>query len=171
MPVSDTPRTLLDVGSDSLNYRTHTQSYISELYSFLQQKDISLTTLDSDPDAQPDIVHDITQPLEGAGTYNAVIAANILEHIPTDRLAQAIDNIVRLVTKGGLVVVTVPFNLPRHNRPIDSMLRPTPGELSALMGHTPLLTEQWEDKHYREPYLSSPSLAPAPIVTGGIFRK
>jgi hypothetical protein len=167
----ETPRTLVDVGSESAVYRDTLQCYIAELYTSLHNKDIQLVTLDSNPDTQPDIVQDIALSLNGVGGYGGAVAANVLEHIPIAKLDSAIENLFEMVVPDGIVVVTVPFNLPRHDRPIDSMLRPTPNELKGLVGHTVLAVEQWQDEHYREPYLSNPSLAPAPVVTGGVFQK
>jgi len=167
----DASQTLIDIGSESSSYRNTAQRHIGELHALLQATGIQLLTLDSEPDTQPDIVQDITLPLNGIGTYAGVVAANVLEHIRTAKLDIAIDNLFKLVTPDGIVVVTVPFNLPKHERPIDTMLRPTVDELAGLVGHTAVNVEQWQDEHYREPYISDPSLAPAPIVTGGVFRK
>jgi hypothetical protein len=164
------PRTLIDIGSESADYRHTIQRHIGELYVSLRAKGIQLHTLDDEPATQPAIVQDITLPLHGLGKYGGVLAANILEHIPTAKLGDAIDNLFELVAPDGIVVVTVPFNLPRHDRPIDTMLRPTPDDLAKLVGHNALVVEQWQDEHYREPYISDPSLGPAPIVTGGVFR-
>jgi hypothetical protein len=166
-------RSLIDVGSESPAYRIETQPHIAKMYAGLNEQGIAVTTLDFDPAFEPDIVCDITQPLEPGehGPYDVVLASNVLEHIPTDRLKTTINNLFHLATNDGLVVVTVPFNLPEHGHPIDTMLRPTPEELVELVGREALVSCMWtEPAHYKEPYVSNPTLSPLPVVTGALFK-
>jgi hypothetical protein len=162
-------KTLIDIGSESTEYRDKTQSYISKLYKNLESSGLKISTLDFDAAKKPEIVWDIGQPTRPNNKYDVVLAANVLEHIVEAQLETAIDNLFLLARTGGLVVITVPYNIPRHDRPIDNMLRPTPAELENLVGHKSVFKEQWHDRHYREPYISNPGLAPLPIVTGAVF--
>ena len=164
-------KNLIDIGSDSDNYRIKIQPYIAAMYQELEQDGIRIKTLDIDPALAPDFVQDICQPLNFHDQFNIVLALNVLEHIEKDKIHMAINNLFRLTKPDGIVIVTVPYNLPRHDRPIDNMLRPTTRELKLLMGNDCLLCEQWQDEHYRKPYISHSGLAPKPIVTGGVFKK
>src|ERR1044071_6361839 len=152
--------TLIDIGSESLDYRNTAQKYIGDLYAALAAKGIAITTLDSEPTTQADVIQDIAKPLKSQRAFDVVLAANLLEHVPTADLQAVLDNLFALTTDNGIVIITVPYNLPKHDHPIDTMLRPTPDELSDLAGHTRLRTAQWQDVHYREPYISDPTLRP-----------
>jgi SAM-dependent methyltransferase len=162
--------TLIDVGSGSPYYRDTTQKHIADMYARLRANDVTITTLDSDPDNRPDIVCDIGTILDRPAEHDIVLASNLLEHVQQSQLGTVIGNLFRLVRPGGVVIITVPFNLPKHERPIDNMLRPTPQELTTLVAHRAVHLAQWEDVHYREPYLSNPSMGCLPVVTGGVFQ-
>lgn len=76
------------------------------------------TTLNLSDAAQPDIVHDLEQPLPIAdGSYDHVLLINVLEHIFDYRAL--LRETVRVVKLGGSVVVVVPFLFPVHPSPAD----------------------------------------------------
>ena len=162
-------KTLIDIGSESSKYRDDTQEYIAKLYEQLESRGLRISTLDFDASKNPDILCDISENLKTSVKYDVVLASNVLEHIKETGLPTAIENLFLLTENKGLVIITVPYNLPRHERPIDNMLRPTPEELEQLVGRKALYKEQWQDEHYREPYISNSSLAPRPLVTGAVF--
>ena len=78
----------------------------------------TVTTLNLDPEAKPDIVHDLekTIPLPDA-SFDHVLLVNVLEHIFNYRelLAEA----TRIVKPGGSVIIIVPFLFPIHPSPRD----------------------------------------------------
>jgi len=64
-------------------------------------------------------------PFEGA-SFDRIIAAEVLEHIPDDR--RAIAELVRVLAPGGRIAVTVPAAFPeRINWMLDSDYHDTPG--------------------------------------------
>lgn len=76
------------------------------------------TTLNLSEAVQPDIVHDLEQPLPIAdGLYDHVLLINVLEHIFDYRAL--LRETVRVVKLGGSVVVVVPFLFPVHPSPND----------------------------------------------------
>ena len=50
-----------------------------------------------------------------------------------------VEHCLELLPKGGLLFVTVPFSYPHHRDPIDTMYRPSPGELARLFAGARLL--------------------------------
>lgn len=64
-------------------------------------------------------------PFDG-GSFDRIIAAEVLEHIPDDE--RAISELVRVLAPGGRIAVTVPARLPeRINWLLDSDYHDTPG--------------------------------------------
>ena len=87
-------------------------------YASLFTGDFSITTVDINPKAQPDIVSDLEQPLPiPDASYNAVLLINVLEHIYNFK--QLIEQSVRVLTPKGKVVIVVPYMFPYHPSPGD----------------------------------------------------
>lgn len=165
--------TAIDIGSDTPEYREIQQPYIFDLYRYLMfDRGITISTLDINPETEADFICDLSQnqlPHE-LGTYDLVICSNFLEHVEESGLQTARNHILNMTDK--YLVVTVPYNLPHHGRPIDNMFRPTIEELINFFPElVPICALNWVDEHYREPFISNPNLAPYPEVTGVIFLK
>jgi SAM-dependent methyltransferase len=78
----------------------------------------TVTTLNIDPAAKPDIVHDLEKPIPCAdASYDHALLINVAEHIYNAR--QLFAESVRIVKPGGSVVVVVPFLFPLHPSPGD----------------------------------------------------
>ena len=78
----------------------------------------TLTTVNIDPNALPDITADLENPLPiREATYDAVLLINVLEHIFEYR--QLLLESVRVLKPGGILVVVVPFLFPIHPSPRD----------------------------------------------------
>ena len=60
-----------------------------------------------------------------------VFCNNVLEHVPDPALFA--QRCFDLLPPGGRLVVTVPRSYPHHRDPIDTMFRPTPDEICALI--------------------------------------
>ncbi|MDA7587011.1 class I SAM-dependent methyltransferase [Alphaproteobacteria bacterium] len=58
-----------------------------------------------------------------------IVASNILEHIERAQLDNFIVALKKIVAKGKVVIITVPFSYPIHFDPIDTYFRPSPDEL------------------------------------------
>ena len=91
--------TVLDIGSEGLEYRTERQPWNQRIYQYFQQKSMKILTLDIDSNARPDYLIDITDPLVTSviPRCDVVLAAHLLEHIALDLFTRAIDNIENLV--------------------------------------------------------------------------
>lgn len=91
----------------------------------------SLTIVNTDPDAEPDVVHDLEAPLPFAdGSYNGALLINILEHVyGAERL---LGECARVLVPGGQLVLSVPFLFPVHPSPRD-FWRFTPEALERML--------------------------------------
>ena len=80
--------------------------------------DHSVTTMNLDEKASPDIVHDLEQPLPIAPeSFDGVLLVNVLEHI--FNYQQLLAESARVLKPGGRIVVVVPFSFPVHPSPHD----------------------------------------------------
>lgn len=98
---------VLDLGGDTRSeYRT------------LFGRSCAVTTLNADPDADPDIVHDLETPLPiESASFDVVLLVNVLEHVFNYRAL--LQESVRVLKPGGNIVVMVPFLFPVHPSPRD----------------------------------------------------
>jgi SAM-dependent methyltransferase len=77
-----------------------------------------VTFLDVDPDTEPDIVADLcVHDLGPEGSFGHVVLSEVLEHLHSPQ--EAIDRVHRALSRGGKLVVTVPFIFPIHAWPHD----------------------------------------------------
>lgn len=92
---------ILDVGSGI-------GSVAEKVFDFIQDKEI--TRLDADERVNPDIVHDITQPLpeEMRGQYDVVYISHVLEHVDRLKVIETFRNVIAAVRNLGEVWVVVP---------------------------------------------------------------
>ena len=81
-------------------------------------------------DISGDIMHDDCFSALIQHKWGAVFVFNVLEHL-AHRTAIC-SRIEQLLSKGGYLLVSVPFKYPVHNDPIDSLFRPTPDEVLQL---------------------------------------
>src|SRR3989344_6165360 len=89
--------TVLDLGGDR---RSDYQSVFNGTYT--------LTTLNADKNAEPDIVHDLETPLPiEKSSFDNVLLINILEHIFNYR--ELLAESARVLKHGGQSVIVVPF--------------------------------------------------------------
>jgi len=99
--------TVLDLGGDR---RSDYQSVFNGTYT--------LTTLNADKNAEPDIVHDLETPLPiEKSSFDNVLLINILEHIFNYR--ELLAESARVLKHGGQSVIVVPFLFPAHPSPSD----------------------------------------------------
>lgn len=128
--------TILNIGSSTERFRTVQQPWIDELlFAPMRARGIRVVHLDRKEADGVDLVADIMSD-EGNAAASAqrprtVMLCNILEHVrEPERLARrAFD----LVAPGGHLIVSVPRSYPYHADPIDTMYRPSPEEVSALV--------------------------------------
>ncbi|MEQ1784904.1 MAG: methyltransferase domain-containing protein, partial [Hyphomonadaceae bacterium] len=128
--------TILNVGSSSHQFRTERQPWIDEeLFAPLRARNIPVVHVDLKNEPGVDLIANIGEE-EGFAAAKAhkprtVMLCNILEHVhEPDKIAQrAFD----LVEPGGRLIISVPRSYPHHRDPFDTMFRPTPEEVAALV--------------------------------------
>lgn len=87
-------------------------------YLRMMKGEYVVTTVNLDARANPDVVHDLEQPLPFAdASYDYVLLINVLEHVYDYR--QLIAEAARVVKVGGSIVIVVPFLFPVHPSPKD----------------------------------------------------
>lgn len=86
---------------------------------------------------------------------DAVLACNIMEHLPESlrgRFPAALDS---LLAPGGVLVITVPHSYPYHADPIDTLYRPSPRELCACFpGYEVLEARTIESESYGDEFVA-----------------
>jgi SAM-dependent methyltransferase len=149
-------KTALDVGSEGEEYRNIRQPWNKKFYDYLAGRGIKVFTMDLDPEAKPDFIQDITVPILGDDIYDLVIATHLLEHVPTESFQTVVSNLEKLVADSGHLLVSVPHKYPYHERPIDTMYRPTREELRKVFNGTLLYGETFEVDHTMAQYMNEP---------------
>ena len=78
--------------------------------SELRRRGIDVLTLDIDDELDPDVVGSVTSIPLPDGAVDVALAAQVLEHLPIDQAAAALNELARVSRKG--VVVSVPDQTP-----------------------------------------------------------
>ena len=129
---------LLNVGSSSANFREKVQPYVDScIFAPLRERGAVVIHSDIQEESGVDLVGDLndsafTADLAGRG-FRSILCSSLLEHV-VDPSAIA-TQLERIVPVGGYILVTVPNDFPYHPDPIDTMFRPSVGELAALFPH------------------------------------
>jgi len=87
------------------------------LNTFTLSKKFIVTAIDIDEKRKPDITGDICITDFNDKKFDAVVVAEVLEHVHSPQ--KAIANIFRVLNKNGKVILTVPFIFPIHDKPND----------------------------------------------------
>ena len=127
---------IVNIGSSTDRFRTVQQPWIDEvLFNPLSKRDVRVVHLDLKEAEGVDLIADILSE-EGFSAAKAVrprtvLLCNVLEHVhdPARVAQRAFD----LVEDGGRMFVSVPRSYPHHPDPFDTMFRPTPQEVAALV--------------------------------------
>jgi SAM-dependent methyltransferase len=128
--------TVLDIGSSTEEFRTVVQPYIDQhVLAPLRGRGAQIVHVDAKPAAGVDVVADVASPdvdlvAEVGSRFDVVLCCNMLEHV-VDR-PRTLAQVTAAVAPGGTLVLTVPGRYRFHEDPIDTMYRPTPGELADL---------------------------------------
>lgn len=78
---------------------------------------IRVTSTDIDPGRSPDIVDDLTRSQLPSAAFDAVVCAEVLEHV-TDPPA-AVGHLHRVLKDGGQLFLSTPYLFPTHDAPHD----------------------------------------------------
>jgi len=87
------------------------------VYRISVEKSFELFSLDIEKQYNPDIIADITDYDFNNDKYDVIIISEVLQFIPDPQ--KAINNIYRGLNKNGIMILTVPFIYPIHDRPYD----------------------------------------------------
>jgi SAM-dependent methyltransferase len=126
----------LNIGSSTKHVREIDQPHIENRFvAPLKASGLTIVHCDMKRAAGVDEVGDVLDPVFRCHlkTYRAdlLICSNLLEHLrnPND-FAHACGDLVR---GGGYALFSVPSSYPYHPDPIDTLLRPSPEELTAML--------------------------------------
>lgn len=130
-------RVVLNLGSGSKRFRQVSKPYIDrEIFEPLARAGARVVHADLKSGDGIEVSGDLFDPVIQARLRDlapdAIVACNIMEHLPEDlrgRFPAVLDSLLR---PGGVLVVTVPYSYPYHADPIDTLYRPSPKELCAL---------------------------------------
>lgn len=153
---------MLNIGSSTRRYRTVDQPWNQEiLFGPLEERGITVVHCDikygDGVDFVGDIMDDRNLALLRAYHFKSILCSNVLEHVLDPgafcrRMGDVID-------AGALLIVTVPRSHPYHRDPIDTMFRPTPDEIIALLPAADILatdiivTGSYRDHVRRRPWV------------------
>ncbi|GAB5458985.1 MAG: hypothetical protein Hens3KO_20150 [Henriciella sp.] len=161
---------ILDIGSSTLQFRTEQKPHIhTDLFAPLEARGIKTIHLDLREGEGIDIQADLLSDEGFAAVKNmnprTVFCCNVLEHVLDP--AEFINRCYSLLPPGGRLVVSVPRSYPHHRDPIDTMFRPEPEEITALIDgpFTLEIAEVIETGSYRDNLKKRPW-----IITRQIFR-
>ena len=127
---------ILDIGSQTLAFRTQEKPYIhNDLFAPLLARGISIIYSDLQEGDGIDLSANLLE-ADGfeqikATAPRTIFCNNVLEHVldPQVFARRCFD----ILPPGGRLVITVPKSYPHHRDPIDTMFRPTPEEIRALI--------------------------------------
>lgn len=133
----NTQRVVLNLGSGTKRFREVSKPYIDrEIFDPLVRAGARVVHADLKSGEGIDVSGDLFDPAVQARLRelraDALLACNIMEHLPSDVRARFPAVIDSLLQPGGVLVITVPYSYPYHADPIDTLYRPSPQELCAL---------------------------------------
>lgn len=127
---------ILDIGSQTLAFRTQEKPYIhNDLFAPLMARGISIIHSDLQEGEGIDLSANLLEE-DGFNQIKAtaprtIFCNNVLEHVLDP--AKFANRCFALLPPGGRLIITVPRSYPHHRDPIDTMFRPTPEEIHALI--------------------------------------
>lgn len=146
---------ILDIGSQTLSFRTQEKPYIqNDLFDPLVARGISIIHSDLQEgegiDISANLLEDDGYAQIKATAPRTIFCNNVLEHVLDPQ--EFANKCFNLLPPGGRLVITVPKSYPHHRDPIDTMFRPTPNEISALISadHEVLISEIIDVGSYRD---------------------
>jgi hypothetical protein len=80
---------------------------------FLRRKGLEVETMDNDPNLHPDYPRDIKRPWNLGKRFEAILAAEVLEHVPFRYLDAIAAQAAEHLTAGGCFLVSVPYSTIR----------------------------------------------------------
>jgi SAM-dependent methyltransferase len=134
------PRThgkLLDVGCGEKPYEPIFLPYVTE-YIGVEYEQAFKNTYSSSRSSKPDVYYDgNVLPFE-SGSFDTVLSMQVLEHTPHPQ--RLVDEMARVVKKGGIVIASAPFSFRIHEAPHD-YFRYTPNGLRSMFESSGLVVD------------------------------
>lgn len=160
----------LGAGSVCLNVGSSTRAFREEVQPFIHQNILKplmdagcrVVNCDLKPDDGVDEIGDLLDPStqERLKAYepDLIICSNLLEHLADPvAFARACGTIAK---PGGHCLFSVPRSFPYHPDPLDTMFRPTPGEIAALLpGWTIIAAQEMDAGSYWSEVMAEPAPA------------
>jgi hypothetical protein len=143
-------RSVLNIGSSTLEYRTHSQPYIQNKVFGPVEENLGATVIHCDAKAESgaDVIIDLlsSEAVSTLAGFNAhvFVVSNLLEHV--ESVGAAVHQLEMIIPTGAYLVASGPKNFPYHPDPIDNMFRPGRRQVESLFGNFNLL-EWGEAKH------------------------
>jgi SAM-dependent methyltransferase len=164
---------LLDIGSSTF------KPWINgHIFTPLKERGVEVIHLNVEEGPGVDLIADIFTD-RGFETVarlkpKVILCCNVLEHVENPQVFA--ERCYQLLGPGGRLIITVPRAYPYHRAPIDTMFRPTPDEVAALipqaeMTHSALLpVGYYWDELRRRPWIISRQILRLPFPFLGWTR-
>lgn len=133
---------LLNIGSSTQHFREVVQPHIyQQVFAPLKQENKTVIHLDMKMDAGVDLIGDLSEESFRDSlkhnNINSVLCSNLLEHLADPK--PICNSILQLLQSGGLIIVTVPYDFPFHEDPIDTGFRPNIEDLHTYFPGTKII--------------------------------
>lgn len=135
---------ILNFGAQDINYLKYQKYIVENVYTPLEKKKCKIINFDLKPGTGIDVYGDLSDENVFQKVKDLkceyILLFNVLEHV--DNVKLFVSLIKKLLNEGNIIMITVPFNYPYHEDPIDNLLRPTPGEIKEMFEGFILLEER-----------------------------
>jgi hypothetical protein len=132
-------KSVINLGSGDVHHLLRSKPWVKRnVFEPLLATGASIINVDAFGFPGVDLVQDLSLP-NGLGFVDGIVGprlfilANVLEHIPNFARDEFLNKIYLKMDKGDALIVTVPNDYPYHADPIDTMYRPHPDEIAAII--------------------------------------
>jgi len=123
-----------NIGSSTEHFRKIIQPHIHQnIIDTLHLSGWKVINVDIKKDVGVDLIADVTKDDfadQFQNSFTLTICTNLLEHVEDINLV--IENLVKITSTGGYILITVPYKYKIHLDPIDNGFRPTPHKIIDL---------------------------------------
>ena len=126
---------MIEIGSSTFDFRTKIKPHIDKyLHTPLKSRGIKIITTDIKSGTGVMISGNIYDPNVFQKMIDlkprSILLCNVLEHV--EDIVELTALISKLISRNGIIVVTVPYDYPYHPDPIDTLYRPEPFDIANL---------------------------------------
>jgi hypothetical protein len=159
---SDEVFPLLNIGSSTKTFREKKQPWIdANIFNPAREKIYPVIHMDLKKDEGVDIAGDICNAsiLQEIANLNikSVMCSNLLEHL--SNRYEICEVIYSILSSGGYLFLTVPYDYPYHPDPIDTMFRPDIDELKTIFPKLKIVDGEIVHSKYNETTFPFPVFA------------